>query len=176
MSYYLSAYTDISRYLALRFIVNRGIEAIMDVSGKPGVPTTWIAVSLIMGFSFMLLVEYYTGSDHSHALPLHEDAFDLGAISDNGTTDVRQEENGHDLSNFSASGSKKAIKLTMGLVVHSLADGFALGASAVSSESTAGKGSSRSELPLVIFFALLIHKGSANLRKILTSVCINEIL
>jgi len=42
--------------------------------------------------------------------------------------------------------------LTLGLIIHSLADGLALGASA------AGEDNSDMSLSLVVFFALIIHK------------------
>jgi zinc transporter 9 len=120
-----------------------------------------IAASLIMGFSFMLLVEHLTGSDHSHVHPGHGDLFDLEVINENGVATDRIEVMEREPTTYTGNRSKKAIKLTLGLVVHSLADGFALGASAVSARATdmAGPDSSHSELPLVIFFALLIHKG-----------------
>lgn len=50
---------------------------------------------------------------------------------------------------------QRAFPLTIGLVMHGLADGLALGASAL---SDAGAESS-SDLSLVVFLALLIHKG-----------------
>jgi solute carrier family 39 (zinc transporter), member 9 len=137
----------------------------MDVNEKQAVPETWIAVSLIMGFSFMLLVEHLTGSDHDHSdthmHPTSEDIFDLNRIGRNQEDGgaVRNGDVGTGFLTYNTGGSKKAIKLTLGLVIHSLADGFALGASVISSESSRS-GSSRSELPLVIFFALLIHKGT----------------
>lgn len=44
-----------------------------------------------------------------------------------------------------------AYPLTLGLVVHALADGFALGSSAISPVD--------SSLSLIVFLALLVHKG-----------------
>jgi zinc transporter 9 len=49
---------------------------------------------------------------------------------------------------------ERACPLTLGLVVHGLADGLALGVSALSAESGAP-----SNLSFVVFLALLIHKG-----------------
>lgn len=48
--------------------------------------------------------------------------------------------------------------LTLGLVIHSVADGLALGASAT------GEDSSDMSLSLVVFFALIIHKCSPSAR------------
>jgi solute carrier family 39 (zinc transporter), member 9 len=52
-------------------------------------------------------------------------------------------------------GTNKAFPLTFGLVVHGLADGLALGASALSQDSAGEK----SNLSLIVFIALAIHKG-----------------
>lgn len=138
-----------------------GIEVMM--AGKTAVPVTWIALSLIMGFSFMLLVESLSGSEHSHNHSTHADVLDLEAISEsNGATggNITPNDQG-ELPRHPGLGSKKAFQMTLGLVVHALSDGFALGASALS-ESVQGEGQSRrSELSLVIFFALLIHKAPA---------------
>ena len=49
--------------------------------------------------------------------------------------------------------SGKGFTLTLGLVLHALSDGLALGSSIVSDTSSR-------ELSLVIFFALIIHKGT----------------
>lgn len=123
-----------------------------------------------MGFSFMLVVEQIAGNDHFHAHPLTHDAFDLESI-----TETRIEAGRIELDRvtpaYDTGGSKKAIKLTLGLVIHSLADGFALGASAISNETTAR--SSRSELPLVVFFALLVHKGKVKIQKSLSHSFLN---
>lgn len=51
-----------------------------------------------------------------------------------------------------ASDSKgQAYSLTLGLIVHALADGFALGSSAITPVDT--------RLSLVVFLALVVHKG-----------------
>lgn len=48
---------------------------------------------------------------------------------------------------------KSAYPLTLGLVMHALADGLALGVSALSDSTS-------SDLSLVVFLALIIHKGT----------------
>jgi len=47
--------------------------------------------------------------------------------------------------------AERAYPLTLGLVVHGLADGLALGVSAL--------GDTETDLSLVVFLALIIHKG-----------------
>jgi zinc transporter 9 len=54
---------------------------------------------------------------------------------------------------------EKAYPLTVGLVVHGLADGLALGVSALGNTGT--------ELSLVVFLALIIHKGSSTITQLL---------
>ena len=49
-----------------------------------------------------------------------------------------------------------ALPLTLGMVLHGLADGLALGVSALSGDSDAH---SSTNLSLVVFMALAIHKG-----------------
>jgi zinc transporter 9 len=53
-----------------------------------------------------------------------------------------------------ADSRQSAFPLTLGLVLHGLADGFALGISTLSIP-----GSDSSALSFVVFFALLVHKG-----------------
>jgi zinc transporter 9 len=61
-----------------------------------------------------------------------------------------------DLGPAQSSGRQKAFALTVGLVIHSLADGLALG---VSSLAKTEVGSIASNISIVVFLALLLHKG-----------------
>ena len=58
-----------------------------------------------------------------------------------------------------AEAQKKAFPLTLGLVIHSLADGLALGASALPLGEGAEASSAGGGLSIVVFLALIIHKG-----------------
>jgi zinc transporter 9 len=116
----------------------------------------------------MFLVEQFTShSDHSHSpsLPstnsphIHFDV-DLGELereqglghagyirtSDASTSDRPAKMDGE------GKRPERAYPLTLGLVIHGLADGLALGVSALSH--------TESDLSLVVFFALIIHKGA----------------
>lgn len=146
-------------------------------------PTTTIALSLLVGFSLMLLVEQLSGS-HSHAdspgdgVPRttaegpksraggNQAEFDveLGELEDEqgiprqtrsrSQSPVRGREN-----DISTPPKQRPLTLTIGLVIHGLADGLALGASALATaDSTAA-----SDLSFVVFLALAIHKGSCDL-------------
>lgn len=71
-------------------------------------------------------------------------------------------------SSISGEGKASAVPLTLGLVVHALADGLALGSSALSDAAEAGGASGSqgvgsvvpSSLSIVVFLALVIHKGA----------------
>ena len=68
----------------------------------------------------------------------------------------------------SGEGKARAVPLTLGLVMHALADGLALGSSALSGAAEAGPASGAqgagsiipSGLSVVVFLALVIHKGA----------------
>ncbi|KAJ3220473.1 hypothetical protein HK099_004264 [Clydaea vesicula] len=92
----------------------------------------YIGVSLALGFAIMFLIEHLGNSNHSHQHPSHITVSDMrnGSVSSN--------EN------------KKGMSATIGLVVHSAADGIALGAA-----SADGRGS----LEFMVFLAIMLHKA-----------------
>ena len=96
----------------------------------------------------MLFVEQVIASDHAHG---HE-----GYVLAPATLGEAQEGRGPTQSH-----SARANPITLGLVIHSLADGLALGAS--SGSSTGGGGIRDNPLMLIVFFALLIHKAPTSL-------------
>lgn len=65
--------------------------------------------------------------------------------------------------NAAAAGRARAYPLTLGLVIHSLADGLALGASALprptGEGNEGGSVAATTQLSIVVFLALIIHKG-----------------
>ncbi|KAL4254513.1 Zinc/iron permease [Abortiporus biennis] len=166
---------------ALGVVVPEGIETIVESSEDHEVPTNTIALSLILGFAFMLFVERAMHSkSHHHQSSLSvasEDPPKSSQLDRNGNEVVFDVELG-DLertegfvtenipsSSTTQSGfevnentKKKAYPLTLGLVIHALADGLALGSSALSSGSAVP-----SSLSTVVFLALIIHKAPASL-------------
>ncbi|KAH6912673.1 Zinc/iron permease [Coprinopsis sp. MPI-PUGE-AT-0042] len=154
---------------ALGVIVPEGIEATVEAHGSGEVPTTQIALALLIGFTFMLLVEQLGISGHSHgdsasgyakvknsALPEPDVEFDAEL------EDLEHPQSGRAffVSNAAVggepdSGRERALPLTFGLVVHGLADGFALGASSL----TPHKEDANNALPIVVFLALILHKA-----------------
>ncbi|KZT63969.1 hypothetical protein DAEQUDRAFT_770127 [Daedalea quercina L-15889] len=189
---------------ALGVIIPEGIETLaeppsMSTAEHAALPTTAIALSLLGGFTFMLLVEQFL-SPHSHlppALPASQPHTRKPSVADGPSTvefdadlELSQLERAEGIAFESAEtsasangtvrrqhrrsgsvsgdeGKARAVPLTLGLVMHALADGLALGSSALSSAGD-GSGSAGSEgagsvfpsgLSVVVFFALVIHKG-----------------
>ncbi|KZT02185.1 Zinc/iron permease [Laetiporus sulphureus 93-53] len=173
---------------ALGVIIPEGAETLAHADSSSGFPTSAVALSLLTGFTFMLVVEQLL-SPHSHdspsphlpPSPIHtpkpstadtvvEFDVELGELeraegipvgdarapnSDNAPPYRRPEAQ-------DAESRKRAYPLTLGLVMHALADGLALGSSALSapgSDPNAPASALPSSLSLVVFFALVIHKA-----------------
>lgn len=159
---------------ALGVVIPEGIETLAAGSAEP--PTSAIALALLGGFTFMLLLEQLV-SPHAHDRapprlppsptnpPAHvEFDVELGeleraeGIPDAGPAAVTA------ASNANADGrpdrpQARAYPLTLGLVMHALADGLALGSSALSGAGADAAAVLPSSLSLVVFMALAIHKA-----------------
>ena len=166
---------------------NRGIETIAETSESEGTsghahfPTTTVAISLLFGFMFMLVTEQLLPGAHSHSGPHipgsgllspKVSTVEFDADLELGDLEEDSARSPHPATPRSASTSAqrlttprtttgdgfkvlisgKGFTLTLGLVLHSLTDGLALGSSIVSDTGS-------QELSLVIFAALIIHKG-----------------
>ena len=168
----------------------RGVETLISSSQEDAGEK--IALSLLAGFAFMLLVEQFTAGSCSHPhdhgykyahsplprtnnlRPSSEELtpkpysrgdseFDMTLEelegAENGVVgDIRDNGVGHSVRQDGQTGQGKAraVPLTVGLVIHSLADGLALGASAFAGANTDGDAA---KLSLVVFIALIVHKG-----------------
>lgn len=143
----------------------RGIEVLVS-SYKDSLESLgfYIAIDLIIGFLLMMVVEHLVAGNHSHShspvggTQLEFDA-ELGELESdqNGRVERRSSESprGPTTAQAIASAKQKAFSFTFGLILHGIADGCALGVSALeefSSEDT-------SRLSLIVFMALLFHKG-----------------
>ena len=160
----------------------RGVEAVVVSSeGSGHVPTTAIALSLIAGFTFMLVVERQFSSHGDSHMPLptsdaqHSRQTDVSSVEFDVELGELEREEGFDQGQQppsrlpSHSGlephetRQRAYPLTLGLVVHALADGLALGSAALSESSGADASVGESIIPsglsIVVFLALIIHKG-----------------
>jgi zinc transporter 9 len=125
-------------------------------------PHAWIGISLISGFVLMYLIDIIpsinpansrsTSNGHSHHIPLS-------------TIDPESAPSSHHTPQQSP--PSRPNPTTIGLLIHALADGIALGASSTSSSS-----STKGSLGIVIFIAILVHKAPAAFG--LTSILLKE--
>jgi solute carrier family 39 (zinc transporter), member 9 len=138
-------------------------------------PTTTVALSLIAGFSFMLLVEPVIHrvsersgrASHHTPLPTTDPS---RPTNDDASPTPRNVVFDVELGNLersegvpatasqitSTTSSAAAYPLTLGLMVHALADGFALGSSAFDPTN--------SSMSVIVFLALIVHKGESELK------------
>lgn len=160
---------------ALGIIIPEGVEAAYSSNASNKNPylsaTSEIALSTMIGFTFMLIVEQFLSRHVPHPThtplateeifrapspteDINAEEYDLGTMHAEPLDSRRQARFSN--SNGSLQSGLAAYPLTLGLAIHSLTDGLALGA------STAGEAEG-STLSLVVFFALLIHKSPAAL-------------
>ncbi|KLO11457.1 Zinc/iron permease [Schizopora paradoxa] len=175
---------------SLGVVIPEGIETITKDSPNGEVPTSTIALCLLSGFAFMMIVEQFlSGHEHGHEhnspptddgtlAPLYENGASPDTSLENAPKPVAGDDYEMQLENldrggtdgwveggseeYKAAAKTKAYPLTLGLVIHSLADGLALGASALplnGSEGADGAGASSTGLSIIVFFALMIHKA-----------------
>ncbi|KAJ7132977.1 Zinc/iron permease [Mycena filopes] len=169
--------------VALGVIIPEGIETLAHASKE--LPTSQIALCLIAGFIFMMVVEQLVAPhSHSHSPSSHTNAPNsdvaLNSVGQNGGATVEFDAEMGDMEpldspapgfmqvDMSTSleevrGSRaRAYPLTFGLIMHGLADGLALGVSSLSDPSSSS-GSSHRDLSLIVFVALIIHKAPTSL-------------
>ena len=108
-------------------------------------PHAWVGVSLILGFILMYLIDTIPSMESS-APPQRSNIYSLSDLSS---------------ALPSSPSPKRSFSTTLGLVIHSAADGIALGAS-----------STQPSLSFIIFFAILVHKAPAAFG--LTSVLLKQ--
>lgn len=173
---------------ALGVIIPEGIEAL--ARSRPSTSTLdgpSIAMPLLFGFTFMLIVEQLSSShshahshqhhqrqhqhvrrpsqQHAHSITPPDSIFDVELAGlDDGTDGVPTPyERRASVSSVSAtkttnveSDPPSAYPITIGLVLHGLADGLALGMSVLSNDESS---SHPYALSLVVFMALAVHKA-----------------
>ncbi|CCG84855.1 protein of unknown function [Taphrina deformans PYCC 5710] len=143
---------------ALAIVIPEGCEAVLVHDSHSQTSTTlahseenlkrYIGAAIVIGFVVMLCIEQSTSKIITqHATVSYIAVDSLHELRDRYT----DEETGHENNTQQGSSSKSAIASTLGLCIHSLADGVALGSSA----------HSKTSLSIVIFFAILVHKGPA---------------
>lgn len=146
---------------ALGVIIPEGIESTIAGDPEPESFSYKIASCILLGFAFMFLVEEYISPHTRPLLPLDiptevEDVhFDIAL-------DELEREEGMALPGSHAStwqmlrstpssSLQRAYPLSLGLTVHALVDGYALGVSSLETQSGA--------LSFVVFLAIIIHKA-----------------
>ena len=141
----------------------RGIEAV-QTDGPP--PTGRIALCLVIGFTLMLIIEQLI-SPHSHSHPPNHFSIpnspsdvefdaDLGDIGLRNSLDRHLDSPSTPHTALEASADReRAFVLLLGLVIHGIADGLALGVAHVAGSSSGNTNT----LSFVVFFALVLHKG-----------------
>jgi zinc transporter 9 len=140
----------------VQFISLRGIETlVLSHASEVSVPVSKISLPLLAGFTFMLLVEQLS-SPHSHAHTPHTLPHHLHQSSEGNELETLGYTRSSPLAlPETAADNHRAYHFTLGLLIHGLADGLALGVSALSSESKTSP-----DLSLIVFLALFIHKGA----------------
>ncbi|KAF9452903.1 Zinc/iron permease [Macrolepiota fuliginosa MF-IS2] len=163
---------------ALGVIIPEGIEILVEYYRDSEALSFHIAIDLILGFLLMMTVEHLVaGSSHAHShgsgLPFTNGTTQLEFDAELGELDSDQSGRSSDHERDSrrnsessrgqqttaqviAAAKRKAVPFTFGLILHGLADGCALGVSAIeeiSSESGAHN------LSVIVFLALLFHKA-----------------
>ncbi|KAJ5081937.1 hypothetical protein NUU61_010201, partial [Penicillium alfredii] len=129
---------------------------------KESSPHAWIGIALISGFILMYLVDKlpeFASPNKNDRTPYHISLDNLGSGLRRSSSPSREGgllEAGHP-----SSGRSHSFATTTGLVIHAAADGIALGAS-----------SSNTGLSIIIFFAIMVHKGPASFG--LTSVLLKQ--
>ncbi|EEH35782.2 zinc transporter SLC39A9 [Paracoccidioides lutzii Pb01] len=126
-------------------------------------PHAWIGVALIGGFILMYLVDTLpslaASSTKHQQRPYHISLDNLSSAL--GRTVSPSRTGGGSLFDTSGSSSRQDFATTTGLVIHSAADGIALGAS-----------TSSTSLNFIIFLAIMVHKAPASFG--LTSVLLRK--
>jgi len=151
---------------ALGIIIPEGVETLASSQPSTRLEGTSIALPLLFGFTFMLVVEQLSSSHahhHPHRLGYHAGAALRDSVFDVELAGLESEE--EDIprprrasaprTNTETDSPPPAYPITIGLVVHGLADGLALGMSVLSNDDP----SSSYSLSLVVFLALAVHKA-----------------
>lgn len=111
-----------------------------------------IGIPVLLGFALMFLLEEYA-TPHGQLLANSSTSQPEGL-----TFDVDLEERGlpgpeiPPLRRTEPDGNQRAYPLSLGLIIHALVDGYALGVSASNARSP--------NLSLIVFLAIIIHKGT----------------
>ena len=163
------------RVLTWPLYTGRGIEALARSRPSNALDGASIALPLLFGFTLMLVIEQLSSSHAHQRHPTHraedqhasvasrDDVFDVELAGFDVDEDAvpapppRRASVSAGVAKTNGEGNvlPSAYPITIGLVVHGLADGLALGMSMIST----GDSSRPYSLSLVVFLALAVHKG-----------------
>ncbi|KAI6114377.1 Zinc/iron permease [Pisolithus sp. B1] len=150
---------------ALGVIIPEGVEAIATSDSDRSSLSVRVGTSVLTGFAFMLFIEEYFSSHAASLLPHHQ--VHGNTQSDTFQIDLEDLEREQGISVPSIAGSRplpsarhfgnddashRVLPLSLGLVVHALVDGYALGVSATADERS-------STLSLTVLLAIIVHKA-----------------
>ncbi|KAF8442885.1 Zinc/iron permease [Boletus edulis BED1] len=134
---------------AIGVILPEGIEEL--VTGERSSYSFNIGLPILLGFAAMFVLEEYASHGLLHA---HSSTSQPGGL----VFDVNLEERGHlpapehpPLRHAETSGVRRAYPLSLGLIIHALIDGYALGVSASNTRSP--------NLSIIVFLAIIVHKA-----------------
>lgn len=145
---------------ALGVIIPEGVASTIAGDPEPESYSHKIALCVLLGFAFMFLVEECI-SPHARPLPL-EIRHEVEDVHFDIALDELEREEGMTLPgshsstwqmlrHAPSSSLQRAYPLSLGLTVHALVDGYALGVSSLETRSGA--------LSFVVFLAIIIHKA-----------------
>lgn len=160
---------------ALIVIIPEGVRALFDTQRDPNLKRKIIGGSLIAGFMMMYLIDAIPDYIVSRESQRTSD-IDMSNLRFTRVNAGEEEEGlGGDVERLNVPGANnstannggkqisKSTKFSIGLIIHSIADGVALGAAIVSGGT---------ELETLVFLAILIHKAPASFG--LTSVLLRH--
>lgn len=131
---------------ALAIIIPEGCKAVYakpELSTGDSIADKLVGLAIVGGFILMFAIEQLSAHEHKTGTTASYIAVD--------NLHQLHEHTEYSLAHTESSESRSAISSTIGLCIHSLADGIALGSSAHAPTS----------LSFIVFLAILLHKGPA---------------
>ncbi|KIK91593.1 hypothetical protein PAXRUDRAFT_149165 [Paxillus rubicundulus Ve08.2h10] len=160
---------------ALGVIIPEGVEGAVAADQERDSYAFKVAIYTLLGFAFMFLVEEYVSphaqpsTPHSSISQTEEVTFDVNLEELERHEDMLPDSPdpmGSSRRRPHTSSFQRAYPLSLGLVVHALVDGYALG--------VAASGSHPSNLSLIVFLAIIVHKAPTALA-LTTSLLANSL-
>ncbi|KIJ17811.1 hypothetical protein PAXINDRAFT_167778 [Paxillus involutus ATCC 200175] len=160
---------------ALGVIIPEGVEGAVAADQERDSYAFKVAIYILLGFAFMFLVEEYVSphaqpsTPHPSISQTEETTFDIDLEElerQEGTLPNSPDPMGSSRRRPHNSSLQRAYPLSLGLMVHALVDGYALG--------VAASGSHSSNLSLVVFLAIIVHKAPTALA-LTTSLLANSL-